>query len=309
LVILGVVEETREGGESWRSLGIVIVVHLVQQSLRIHQELIRADDRVVGGGCSGVTAYRRSAGNLRHEVGASHVLYAETRWERIQFSRASGLLGPQGEKQGRVMVSVGHPAVINLERYADAQNMRINQEMRRRLKTRQYFLVRFALLIAPTTTVRVTGLDVDIRLRSQDDRAVVWSLDPIAVEEEIEVMVASKVRDDFRLAPRPVDFENPTNEESTTRFPILHAYGLGESANRGDGSVAAGWVMRPIEGALLSGITVLAMVVDAPRSVGCDGEVVVKAQLTGSVAPRHSIVRKTYSLGTGTKRIAFRVAP
>jgi hypothetical protein len=90
--------------------------------------------------------------------------------------------------------------------------------------------------------------------------------------------------------------------------PRIDACGLGANGHDERGRACVGWRFRPIQGVILSGIQVLTMVVDLAREDPCDGEVTVKAQLSGIRAPGTSPGRKIYALGSGTKRIAFAVA-
>jgi hypothetical protein len=110
------------------------------------------------------------------------------------------------------------------------------------------------------------------------------------------------------LEPARVDLKNPANEESAVRVPRIHAYGLGDDGHGERGQVPVGWLFRPEYGVMHSGVQVLTMVVDLARDAPCGGEVTVKAQLGGFGAPRPGVDRKTYALGSGTKRIAFDVA-
>jgi hypothetical protein len=242
------------------------------------------------------------------ETGVTIVLFSGTKWEDIQFARAAALLDPAFDELDRSQVAVGHPLVLDLEQYADEWEVSLDRDARSKLKRRRFFIVRFALLIRPTQAIRVTGLDVKVRLDSPGNRANVWSMDPVAVDDQMEVMVASRVRGDLTLESARVDLKNPTKEESTVRVPRIHAYGLGADWHGERGQVPVGWLFRPDHGAILSGMQVLTMVVDLARDAPCGGEVTVKAQLGGFGAPRPDVDRKTYALGSGTKRIAFDVA-
>ncbi len=236
------------------------------------------------------------------------MLFAETKWQDIQFVRAAALLDPTFDEKDRSHVAVGHPVVLDVQQYADEWDVSIDRDARSKLKRRRFFIVRFPLLIRPTPAIRVTGLDVKVRLNSPSGRAIVWSMDPVAVEDQMEVMVASRVRGDLTLEAARVDLKNPTNEESTVRVPKIRAYGLGADGHGERDDVPVGWLFRPDHGVVLSGMQVLTMVVDLARDAPCGGEVTVKAQLGGFGAPRPGVNRKTYALGSGTKRIAFDLA-
>ena len=171
--------------------------------------------------------------------------------------------------QGVVMV--GRPFVVDALTYAKAAKQSLDPSIQVLKKNFAFTYVRLPINIRPRDEYNVHFLSVDVELMSKDDGAICWSMEPLRVEQEIQLKTDAELSAGLKLQVAELGGKESASTEFVVYQPQIEAFGIGQKD--------PAWEFRPTKGRVLSGIQLLHMIIQLPVKSSVIGNISLKADI------------------------------
>lgn len=190
--------------------------------------------------------------------------------EWFNYSLEASVTRSDVEKKLENLISLGKPFVTDAIQMSKLENKNIDPELVLKSQTNNYYYLKLPLNIRPQN-YDIRFISLDINLRSENDEAVCWSIEPQRVDKEIKVKTDVGFSTKLGLKGFEIGTKDSIGEEYVHYQPVIEAFGLGETNSA--------WEMRSVKGKNLSGIMLFHMIIEVVKGKTGIAQVQVKADV------------------------------